>query len=629
MAEKKRQCGTCRFFNDPEERGHGKCGHPLRAGASSDLLMYRATELGCRTKWGTSYWQDKSDSSDPTAPTAPQQPTLPEPPAIHATYDDEVTSVSIAGRSASRLSDQDDVINVDSTGYYAPDLQDKRRELLSRSNHDAVAAARKRSSERFAQKRELVPFADEDATEPESEPAPTQEPPKNPAASDEPGFPPEDYVEEERSAHDNEDGVVDDGIAPGTRRSPRVRNLMRGDNRPKGHKAMTFSPASGMHVESHNPDNRGQWNSVPTISDDFELPFKIARETNRPVKVAASAASAQVAQPARPVSQARDVLSEERKRAELRRRVLVRPLDETPQSRQPETHQVNRRLPRENMFKAEAPAQRTEHIEPREDMFQAEAPVERADVAQPAEDAFYPDAPVQRPERVEPPEELFQADAPVQRAQSVQHHPEPANRVQEARYSPLRGSVQKPAFKAAGTVRPYVEEEEDDRTDLTSARPSQRKQRAMAPRVAAPREDHGPYEETVAEAPGLVARAEPRQNLDSQYPLLNVRIAIAPDVPKVCGTCASFRPGNQAGCGGCVNRDANPEQGIVEDHELACKTTIGSWWIPADEEIWLDEFTLPESDTPRMDLLLEQLAKRRRAGRQETPTVLPDLEELA
>ena len=211
MAEKKRQCGTCRFFVEKETSGHGKCTHPKRAGTDAELLLLRPTELACRTKWGDSLWQDQEDTSDPMKPKSPQQPTLPEPIAAQLQFDDEVTSVSIAGSKSSRSSYEDDVVDSGATASgmasWNDPVQDERLDLLRKGSQDAVAGARKRHMEKQARQRELIPFAEDgDATKSESTPKPEpkpeaeQEAPLEPAARRKSIFPPDDFVEDEKSS---------------------------------------------------------------------------------------------------------------------------------------------------------------------------------------------------------------------------------------------------------------------------------------------------------------------------------------------------------------------------------------------------------------------------------------------
>lgn len=94
--------------------------------------------------------------------------------------------------------------------------------------------------------------------------------------------------------------------------------------------------------------------------------------------------------------------------------------------------------------------------------------------------------------------------------------------------------------------------------------------------------------------------------------LLDMTIDIAPDVPRECRTCRSFRSADGGARGWCTNEWAFTHRRMVNEDDLACETTIGCWWLPADR-YWLieeeDGYAVP---TPRMDELIA-----RRAGSQE------------
>ena len=173
MAEKKRQCGTCRFFAKLDSDAKGRCTHPNRDRAHLDLLLLRPNELGCRTRWGTSLWQDPDDERDPASIDIPQQPTLPDPVPAQLHYDDEVTSVSIAGSTSARPSFEDDVVDAGAVasgvGSWSDSIQEERRRLLMHSDRDALAGARKRHMEKQTRQRELIPFADDETEAPASD----------------------------------------------------------------------------------------------------------------------------------------------------------------------------------------------------------------------------------------------------------------------------------------------------------------------------------------------------------------------------------------------------------------------------------------------------------------------------
>lgn len=334
MAVKKRQCGTCRFFVQSDTPGFGTCTNPAWPESSAPLLLLRPNELACRTRWGTSLWQDPSDTSDPGIAAAPQQPSLPEPSSVQLQYDDEVTSVSIAGSTRGRSSLDDDVVDtssvIPSSLAWEDELQSERRELLRQSPHDALAGARKRHMDKQARQRELIPFADDEASANNNNPVDeTSLPVANVDSA--PVFPADDFVEEERGTIDDvyDDELVDEGV-PGVKRSPRLNSLLKS---PKTGKAMTLGAASEMVVTSNNPDHREQWNSVPQIQQGFELPLSDPEPMpapNRSLRVAASAApSISYAPVSRPVSVAREVVTEDRKQLERAQRRIEVPLADT------------------------------------------------------------------------------------------------------------------------------------------------------------------------------------------------------------------------------------------------------------------------------------------------------------
>jgi hypothetical protein len=88
--------------------------------------------------------------------------------------------------------------------------------------------------------------------------------------------------------------------------------------------------------------------------------------------------------------------------------------------------------------------------------------------------------------------------------------------------------------------------------------------------------------------------------------LLDMTIDIAPEIPRECRTCRSFRSADGGARGWCTNEWAFTHRRMVNEDDLACETTIGCWWLPADR-YWLieeqDGFAAP---TPRIDQLIAQ-----------------------
>jgi hypothetical protein len=502
-------------------------------------------------------------------------------------YDDEVTSVSIAGSTSTRPSLDDDVVDSGAVatgmGSWNDTLQEERRRLLMHGERDALAGARKRHIEKQSRQRELVPFADDDSESPKTEtPAPADEP-EAPLATTTPVFPPDDYVEEERSSETDtpvhEDALVDDGVRPGGTRSPRSRRLMRETKSPKDHKAMGLGLRSEMSVTSNNPEKREQWNSVPMVTPGVDLPFINTPEArpSTPLRISASMAPmATPSAPARLVSQAREMKTEDRLRQERARRQVAVPLaDDQKEDRAEHSSPAVTDRPRLR----EAPEPRT-------------APVERL--------------------KASPLRGYHPAVKAVAQDQDQDEHP----RMQRST---------RPANEAVQPDRPH-------RHATMEHRPEGRQQQRPVPvSHPEPQPQDRPEGEMVRRAAAPEQREQPRLQAPQRRPLAPIQensrferkpIAIAPDVSRVCGTCSSFRPSGVEGRGSCTNAYAGPVQRVVHTDDMAaCQHTFGSFWLPADEEVWLDELEIPDGPTPRVDRMIAR-------HKQRTVPVLPDLEEL-
>lgn len=638
MAEKKRQCGTCRFFAKDDTDSHGKCTHPKRDKALREMTLLRPNELGCRTRWGTSLWQSHADDSDPLSPETPQQPTLPEPIPAQLHYDDEVTSVSIAGSKSARPSFEDDVVDSGATGSglgsWSDTEQEERRRLLMSGERDALAGARKRHMEKQALQRELVPFAEEDPENNNSEkPENTSDDQEESVAASKSDFPPDDYVEDERSSNKDEpiadDEMVDDGVSPGHYRSPRVKKLLRDNKSPKNHKAMGLGTPAEMAVTSNNPDQREQWNSVPSMTPGFELPLVGSQNAtpspSTPLRVSASAAPmAMNVNPSRPVSQARELVTEDRLRGErARRHVSVPMLDDFEENEPEETPQpsvTNR--PRLN----QAPPQRAAPVERlKTSPLRGYHPAVKAAAARAEENQAAERQPVrQQPERQRAPMSQSQ---PAPKPFTSNWQPQAKPEVEQA---PVREEV-RPNLHTEQVGQ--QERRRDPRTYLEEAPASALRTRQELEPRRAPREQE--YEEFAAHETQQARDPEPRnsprqqpnrkyiplQHVQQDTPFTRIEIAISPEVPSCCGTCSSFIPSDKDGRGSCSNAFAGPENRVVYENDLACQHTYGSFWLPADEIVWLKELNEIYPPTPRVDAMI---ARRRR----NQPVVLPDLDEL-
>jgi hypothetical protein len=100
-----------------------------------------------------------------------------------------------------------------------------------------------------------------------------------------------------------------------------------------------------------------------------------------------------------------------------------------------------------------------------------------------------------------------------------------------------------------------------------------------------------------------------------QGELLDMTITVSPDVPRKCSTCRNYRASEQGERGWCTNDMAFTHRQMVNADDLACQSTIGCWWLPADEQVWLDGDIQPSHvPTPRIDRLVAHLDPIRRVA---------------
>lgn len=76
---------------------------------------------------------------------------------------------------------------------------------------------------------------------------------------------------------------------------------------------------------------------------------------------------------------------------------------------------------------------------------------------------------------------------------------------------------------------------------------------------------------------------------------------IAPNVPRMCRTCQSFRPFEGGDRGWCSNGWAFDNRQMVSAWDVPCASTLGTWWLPTDD-LW-DEgiFDRHAAPAPRFD----------------------------
>jgi len=104
-----------------------------------------------------------------------------------------------------------------------------------------------------------------------------------------------------------------------------------------------------------------------------------------------------------------------------------------------------------------------------------------------------------------------------------------------------------------------------------------------------------------------------RKLIDQSNELLDMTIDIAPEVPRECSTCRSYRKSEHGERGWCTNNWAFTHRQMVNATDLACQSTIGCWWLPADEEVWLEADDPARGATPRVDRLIAHLDPLKRA----------------
>lgn len=154
-------------------------------------------------------------------------------------------------------------------------------------------------------------------------------------------------------------------------------------------------------------------------------------------------------------------------------------------------------------------------------------------------------------------------------------------------------------------VRP---ERREARQQRTAPFPQpQRHLRHIEPEELLDQPEDGWYE------PEPVPHFDVRTLIEPDTELLDMTIEIAPKVERACLTCRSYRPSEQPGRGWCTNSWAFTHRQMVNETDLACDSTIGCWWLPADEEVWLTELDVAEEATPRIDRLIAHLHPERRA----------------
>jgi len=107
----------------------------------------------------------------------------------------------------------------------------------------------------------------------------------------------------------------------------------------------------------------------------------------------------------------------------------------------------------------------------------------------------------------------------------------------------------------------------------------------------------------------------------SEEPPVQITGTGLPSIPQCCRTCRDYRPIGDGSQGWCGNPYAFPERTRVSADDLACYSSLGSWWLPSDDW-WLQQADISHHGmpTPNVDEYLRQLqaeqeaTRRRRVG---------------
>lgn len=646
--------------------GNGWCTHPDRQVSSDVRILVRKAELACRNAWGSDLWEPANAEDAPAAqsanPTPSQMPSTP----VAVSYDDEVTSVVASDEHKRRRAQLDDEV-VDQSVYKLSDddydaEQDERRNLFYRDSRSAIERARQRHMSRKAPLAEpedddtVIEAADIEAT---------------PAAQDKPTFEPDDFVEEEAPqvtpVDEQDDALISEGIRTP---SPRARRLRRFRDTPQAPKEMTAAKSEPEpdRVDQELPPSaapeRGRFDSVPEISAEFELPLlrrpsSAPEPESTPTKDAAPAASSyeRALKRAHDLNQASRIENNQQRRqpmpatadAEPRTMpdipVVQAPLVQKRPSMESDMVQAGTSAvlhPRANVERVEEPDGRT-RIQPRRDSIErprtseplmpspdarqswwrgakriAEAEARKAaeSIATPASESPVFDVPPMTETLDLHREEDLQAFR--SRLFVNDGHEAPGATGHEA------SAARNPISLARRERQPAPMPERRPREERATA---PREERREVQREAQPVKPSG----KIAEPPTAqrVRLAEPPQDewyapeelpqfdmkdlMEADEEWLDMTIEIAPTVTKACMTCRNYRPSEQPGRGWCTNNWAFTHRQMVNEGDIACKSTIGCWWLPADEEVWLDDFDVAADATPRVDRLLAQLHPDRRA----------------
>lgn len=657
--------------------GNGWCTHPDRQVSSDVRILVRKAELACRNAWGSDLWEAANAEDVPAAQPAAQDPMgQPNRPAA-IVYDDKITSVISADEhAASHPSLDDEVVEQSTISFNDDDYdyeQDERRDLLYRDSRSAIERARQRHASRKAAPVEpdddiFIANGDEVIDTATSHEPPTFEP--DDFIEDE--APTATPIDEQDDALISE-GIRTP--SPRVRRLRRFRDGQHDPKMEMATKTEPEPDDVDVELPSSDAPDRGRFDSIPEISADLDIPL-LRRPSSAPMpepappgdsdRPAASSSYDRALKRAHAMNQAARVEQNQQRRQEVTRisdgthtspprmempdlpgndrhaeatpielptgtsavlhpRATVERVEE-PDGRtkvQPRQVTMARRKPepepeaRESWWRGGQPARETvaarEATPPRQ--HQRAQAVEDDHEVRPGARETAVSFDLNRDEDLETFRSRLFAEEPVQVAEAPASAPR--NPISMARRE--RRPISPPARQ-----RHEAEGELEEPRDVqrTAPQPEQRPADPPQRRVDAPqREARAQQRRIEPDVPSPDAWDEPdtghrfdvRDLISGDTELLDMTIEIAPEVPRACATCRNYRPGEQPGRGWCTNEWAFTHRQMVNEGDIACDSTIGCWWLPADEEVWLDEFEVAADSTPRVDRLLARLDPERRA----------------
>ncbi len=83
-------------------------------------------------------------------------------------------------------------------------------------------------------------------------------------------------------------------------------------------------------------------------------------------------------------------------------------------------------------------------------------------------------------------------------------------------------------------------------------------------------------------------------------------------VRRCCATCRDFKQVGDGRTGWCNNPYAFPEKRMVQSNEIACRSSLGVWWLPHDD-LWLEyaDTTHHGRPTPLLDEMVSAVSEER------------------